>query len=155
MASRVRLLGAFVLPVALAVSACDSIGLTGRATDEWTRSYPLADGGQLQISNTNGIVEIEGGGGSTVEVRAERVAHAVTDSAAREQLSHFVIKEDATPNRISIESPRTNGFLNGVEFEVHYHVRAPKNTTVYAHTTNGRIFMHGLTGTTTAGTTNG
>src|SRR5947208_9919822 len=112
MASRVRPSRWFVLSVVLAASGCDSIGLPGRATDEWTRSYRLADGGQLQISNTNGIVEIEGSGGSTVDVRAERVARAVSDSAAREQLLHFVIKEDVTPARISIESPRTNGFLN-------------------------------------------
>jgi len=156
MTSRVRTIGAFVLPLALALAACDGpFNLPGRAADEWTRSYPLADGGQLQISNTNGIVEIEGVTGSMVDVRAERVAHATTDSAARELLSRIVIKEDVTPTRISIESERTSGFLMGVGYEVHYHVRAPKNTVVRATTTNGRIVLTSLSGKTTAATTNG
>jgi len=154
MTSRVRIVGAFVLPVALA--ACDLSGqLAGRATDEWTRSYPLGEGGQLQISNTNGLVEIEGVPGSTVEVRAERVAHAPTDSAARELLSRIMITEDVTPARIAIESGRANSFLMGAGYEVHYHVKAPKNTVVRATTTNGRIVLTALSGRTTATTTNG
>jgi DUF4097 and DUF4098 domain-containing protein YvlB len=156
MTSRVCAVGVFVLPVALAIAACDAtFELAGRATDEWTRSYPLADGGQLQISNTNGIVEIEGVTGSTVDVRAERVAHATTDSAARELLSRIVIKEDVTPTRISLESERISSFLTGVGYEVHYHVRAPKNTVVRATTTNGRILLHVLSGKIAAATTNG
>jgi hypothetical protein len=156
MALRVLATGVFVWPLALGLAACDgSFDLAGKATDEWTRSYPLADGGQLQISNTNGIVEIEGVTGSTVDVRAERVAHATTDSAARDLLSHIVIKEDVTPGRIAFESGRTSSFLTGVGYEVHYHVRVPKNTVVRATTTNGRIFLHALSGTTAAATTNG
>lgn len=155
MTSRVLAVGVFALPVALALAACDgAFDLAGRATDEWTRSYPLSDGGQLQISNTNGIVEIEGVSGSTVDVRAERVAHAPTDSAARDLLSHLTIREDVTPARVALASGRT-GFFSGVGYEVHYHVRVPKNTVVRATTTNGRIFLHALSGTTAAATTNG
>jgi len=156
MTSRVRAIGVFMVPLALALAACDGpFDLAGRATDEWTRSYPLADGGQLQISNTNGIVEIEGITGSTVDVRAERVAHATTDSAARDLLSRIVIKEDVTPGRISLDSERVGTFLSGVGYEVHYHVRVPKNAVVRASTTNGRILLHALSGNTAAATTNG
>jgi Putative adhesin len=157
MTSCVRAGGMFILPLALALAACDGpFDFPGRAADEWTRSYSLADGGQLQISNTNGLVEVEGVTGSTVEVRAERVAHATTDSAARGLLSHIVIKEDVTPTRISIESERTgSSFLMSLGYEVHYHVRAPKNAVVRATTTNGRILLTALSGATTAATTNG
>jgi hypothetical protein len=156
MTSRVWRIRVFVSPLALARGACNGrFDLPGRATDEWARSYPLADGGQLQISNTNGIVEIEGVTGSTVDVRAERVAHAATDSAARELLSQVAIKEDVTPGRISLESPRNSGDFTGVAYEVHYHVRAPKNAVVRATTTNGRIILTALSGTTAAMTTNG
>jgi hypothetical protein len=156
MTSRVSATRVFVASFALALAACDGpFDLPGRAVDEWTRSYPLVDGGQLQISNTNGTVEIEGVTGSMVEVRAERVARATTDSAARDLLSRFVIKEDVTPTRVSLESEQTGGFLTGVGYEVNYHVRAPKNAVVRATTTNGRIFLHALSGKTTATTTNG
>jgi len=72
--------------------------------------------------------------GSTVDVRAERVARAATDSAARDVLSRVVTKEDITPASISIQSERP-AFGMGVGYEVHYHVRAPKNTVVRATTT--------------------
>ena len=156
MTLRALVIGVFVSPLALGLAACDGpFNLAGRATDEWTRSYPLSNGGQLQISNTNGIVEIEGVSGSTVDVRAERVARATTDSEARDLLSRLTIKEDVTPARIALESERTGGFLSGVGYEVHYHVRVPKNTVVRATTTNGRILLHALAGTTAAATTNG
>src|SRR6476660_504205 len=108
MNSRVTAIVVVLVPLALTRAAFNgAFNLAGRATDEWTRSYPLSNGGQLQISNTNGIVEIEGVTGSTVDVRAERVAHATTDSAARDLLSQLVIKEDVTPTRIALESERT------------------------------------------------
>ena len=156
MTSRVCAIGVFVSSLALVLPACDGrFDLPGRAVDEWTRSYPLADGGQLQISNTNGIVEIEGVSGSTVDVRAERVAHATTDSAARDLLSKIVIKEDVTPTRISLESERTGSSLMGVGYEVHYHVRVPKKTVLRATTTNGLILLTALSGKTAVATTNG
>ena len=38
-------------PLALVISACDvRLGnLAGRATDEWTHTYPLTAGGQVRI----------------------------------------------------------------------------------------------------------
>src|SRR5262245_60175601 len=72
---------------------------TGRATDEWTRSYPLSAGGEIHIGNTNGRIEVEAVEGSTVEVRAERIAKAATDDGARELLPRITIKEDVKPDR--------------------------------------------------------
>jgi hypothetical protein len=156
MTSRVRAIAVLILPAAAALAACNgSFGLPGRATDDWTRSYPLADGGQLQISNTNGTVEIEGVSGSTVDVLAERVAHATSDSAARELLSRIVVREDVTPTRIAINTERTDSSFMRAGYEVHYHVRVPKNAAVRVTTTNGRIILAGLAGKTTASTTNG
>ena len=58
--SALRLRAVLALPVALLLAGCDmSLGhLTGRAQDEWTRSYPLAAGGEVRIGNTNGRVDI-------------------------------------------------------------------------------------------------
>ena len=155
MTPRVRAIGLFVLPLAALVCACGgSFDLAGRAVDEWTRSYPLADDGQLSIANIHGIGEIEGVSGSTVDVRAERVAHAVTDAAARDLLSRVGIKEDVTPARVSLESERVSVF-RGAGYEVSYHVRAPKNAIVRVATTNGRVLLTALSGTATALTTNG
>ena len=75
-----RRLVVLVLPLAVALAGCDvSLGkLTARATDEWTHTYPLTAGGEVRIVNTNGKVDVEGVEGSTVEVRAERIARGAT-----------------------------------------------------------------------------
>jgi hypothetical protein len=152
-----RIVGALVLPLAILVAGCDlSLGhLAARATDEWTRTYPLSPGGEVRIVNTNGKVEIEGVDGSTVEVRAERIARGATDAAARELLPRIVIKEDVKPDRVSLETERMSGIMFGAAFEVRYHVRAPRNAVVNVTNTNGQVALTSLNGKVVAHTTNG
>jgi DUF4097 and DUF4098 domain-containing protein YvlB len=152
-----RRLGALLLPLALVLAGCDmSFGhLTARATDEWTRTYPLTSGGEVRIVNTNGKIDIEGVDGATLEVKAERIARGATDAAARELLPRIVIKEDVKPDRVSLETERMSGILIGVSFEVRYHVRAPKNAVVNVTNTNGQVALTALGGNVTAHTTNG
>jgi hypothetical protein len=146
-----------VLPLAVLVAGCDlSLGhLAARATDEWTRTYPLSSGGEVRIVNTNGRIEIEGVDGSTVEVRAERIARGATEEAARELLPRIVIKEESTPDRVSLETERMSGIMIGAAFEVRYHVRAPKNAVVNVTNTNGQVSLTSLSGKVNAHTTNG
>jgi Toastrack DUF4097 len=149
--------GLFLLPMIVALAGCDvHLGdLSARATDEWTRSYPLAAGGEVRIVNTNGKIDVEGVDGSTVEVRAERIARGSTDAAARELLPRIVIKEDATPERVSLETERISGIMIGAAYEVRYHVRAPKNAAINVTNTNGQVVLTGLAGKVNAHTTNG
>jgi hypothetical protein len=145
------------LPLALLLGACDmSLGnLTGRATDEWTRSYPLSAGGEVRIGNGNGSIEVEAVEGSTVEVRAERIAKAATDTGAQELLPRITIKEDVKPDRVSIETERMSGIMLGANFEVRYHVRAPKSAAIDLTNTNGAVLVTGSSGRVAATTTNG
>jgi len=92
-----------LLPALVALTGCVPIhDLSGRATDEWTHTYPLNAGGEVRIANTNGRIDIEGTGGSTVEVRAERIARGATDSAALDLLPRITITEDVSPDRVSL-----------------------------------------------------
>lgn len=143
--------------LSLALAACNaSIGtLTGRATDEWTRSYPLDATGEVQITNTNGRIEIEGGEGSMVEVRAERTARAGTDALARELLPRIEIAEAVTPAKIQIETKRLSGVIIGARVEVKYHVRVPKSALVRVRTTNGELAVESLSGRLVANAVNG
>jgi len=152
-----RRIGVLFLPLGLLLAGCDlSLGhLTARATDEWSRSYPLEAGGEIRIVNTNGKIEIEGTEGSTVEVKAEKIARGATDAAARELLPRIVIKEDIKPDRVSLETERMSGIMIGAAFEVRYHVRAPKNAVVNITNTNGQVALAALTGKVKAQTTNG
>ena len=134
---------ALLLPLTVALAGCDmSLGhLTGRATDEWTHHYSLSPGGEIRIVNTNGRIEVEGVDGADLEVRAERIARAATDAGARELLPRISIKEDVSPDRVSIETERMSGLMIGAAFEVRYHVRAPKNAIVNVTNTNGLIAL--------------
>ena len=145
------------LTFALVVAGCDmSLGhLAGRATDEWTHHYPLAAGGEVRVVNTNGRIEVEPGEDGQVEIRAERIARAATDAGARELLPRIAIKEDVTPDRVSIETVRMSGIMIGAAFEVRYHVRAPRNAAIDMTNTNGQIALNGLAGRIAARTTNG
>jgi hypothetical protein len=141
----------------VASSACDLsfAGLTGRATDEWTHTYELAPRGEVRIANVNGTIEVEGIEGSTIEVRAERIARAATDQSARDLLSHIVIHEDVRPDRVALETERLSGILLGASIEVRYHVRAPKSARVDVRNTNGKITVSDVNGNVVAHTTNG
>jgi hypothetical protein len=153
-----RRVAVLFLPLAVTLSGCDMAfhgHLTARATDEWTRSYPLTAGGEVRIVNTNGKIDVEGVDGSTVEVRAERIARGATDVAARELLPRIVIKEDVKSDRVSLETERMSGIMIGAAFEVRYHVRAPKNAVINVTNTNGQVALTALDGRVRAHTTNG
>ncbi len=156
---------AFALCV-IAGAACQAPGgarQTARASDEWVRSYSLDAGGELQLTNTNGAIDIESaavpgsgpGSPGSVDVRAERVAHATTDAAARDLLTHVNIRDESLPGKVTIQTERIGGVLIGVSFEVIYHVRVPVMTTVRALTVNGPITVTGRTSRLVVSTVNG
>src|ERR1700730_17104563 len=148
---------ACVLRIVVMLAGCEmSVGsLAGRATDEWTRTYPLATGGELEIVNTNGKIEVEGTDGSTVEIRAERIARAATDSGASELLPRIVIRETVKPDHVSIMTERMSGLMIGANFEVRYHVRAPRNAVIRLTNTNGLVSATATSGKLIARTTTG
>jgi hypothetical protein len=148
---------ALVIVSIVALSGCQMAlgGLNARASDEWTRTYPLAANGELQVFNTNGKLEVDGVGGTMVDVRAERIVRAATETAARELLPRIEIHEDVRPDRVAIETRRPSGILIGVSFEVQYHVRVPKTALVRLRTVNGELVVTALGGRLVAATTNG
>ena len=148
---------ALLLACATASASCKAaIGeLTARASDEWTRTYPLGAEGEVQVVNANGIVDVEGVEGSMVEVRAQRIARGATEAVARELLPRIGIKEDVGAGRISIETERIAGLLIGASFTVDYRVRAPVSARIRAKTVNGPISVRAIAGRVVLNTTNG
>ena len=152
-----KYLYAFLLPLALVLGGCDMgmAHLAGRATEEWTHTYPISAGGEVRIVNTNGKIEVEPTDGTEVVIRAEKIAKAATDTGARELLPRIEIKEEVSPERVFIQTGKIDGFMIGAGFEVRYHVRAPRSAFVNVSNTNGQIALTGLSGKVTARTTNG
>lgn len=140
---------------AMAVAGCGLPGsLSGRASDEWTRSYPLTRDGEVAVTNTNGSIDVDTASGDRVGVEAERIAHASTDASARDLLARITITESIAPDRVSLETPSL-GFLIAAGFEVRYHVHAPKSAAINVRNTNGRISLAGFSRRVEARTTNG
>ena len=152
-----RLLTAVVLTAsATAFAACGPMGpYTGEAHDTWTRTYDINKTGEVSLTNVNGRVEVEGVDGSKVEVQADRIVRATTDQLARELLPKINIIDRSTPDLVQLETGRVAGILIGANFEVRYHVKAPKTTVVRVTTVNGGVQVESLSGRTLVRTTNG
>lgn len=148
----------------IAGAACDisvndgglSFGVaSGKATDEWRRTYSIDPGGRLEIENVNGVVEASPADGGDVEVRAERIVKASTDEAARELLESIELREEVSPTRVRIVTTVPRRRFGRSSHEVRYHVRVPKGLAVQFETVNGGVRLQNLEGQVTASTTNG
>lgn len=128
--------------------------LDARAADEWTRSYDLAPGGEVQVVGAVGSVDIQGGG-ARVEVRAERVARASNDATARDVLPRIRIREDITPDKIVLQTEGLGGIVIGVEVEVNYHITVPPKTRLRVRTANGPVTIVNVDGQVIASSANG
>ena len=146
------------LVLVLALVGCHGPGrdqLTGRASDEWVRSYPLTDGGEVQITNGNGAVDVQATDGDTVDVRAERIATASSDAAAAEILPRMNIQEEITVGKVALRTEPLGGIVIGVTTEVRYHVRAPKHALVRVRAVNGALTVKGFDGRVILNSVNG
>jgi hypothetical protein len=147
-----------VLLALIAAAGChvpkSADGMSGRAADEWTRTYTLAEGGEVSIVSPVGGVEIEAADGNTVEVRAERIARAMNDAAAAEILPRISIKEEIGPDRVSLRTESLGGIVIGVTIQVNYRVRAPRSATVRVRTSNNDLKATGFSGRVILNTVN-
>jgi hypothetical protein len=158
-----RLFPALLL-VALAAAACDiSVGengfsldlASGKAQEEWTRTYAISSGGQLEIVNMNGVISATPAAGDQIEVRAERIAKASTDEAARALLKNIEIAETASADRVRLETKAPRESLRRAGHEVRYYVKVPKGITINFETINGGVKLENLENQIVASTTNG
>jgi DUF4097 and DUF4098 domain-containing protein YvlB len=142
----------------VALTGCDLVmtDLSAQSTEQWTKTYTLAPGGRVDVSNVNGRIEVEPADGTLVEVRAEKVGKGATDEAAKQALGRIDIVEHMSENEVRLETKvsGTGGFhLGGTE--VRYFLKVPAGTQVRVGTTNGAIKLDRLKGDITAETTNG
>lgn len=125
----------------------------GRASDTWTRTYDVAPGGRLEVINTNGEILAEASPGGAVEIRVERTARATSEDAARDLLDKTQMREEASRDRVRVEtiSPRLR--MGGVSAK--FVVRVPPGVHVDLRTVNGGVRLDNVGGEVRATTTNG
>jgi hypothetical protein len=153
-----------VVGAAVVLSACDIAVngergfhfdiASGRAQDEWTRTYTVHSGGRFELINVNGRVTAEASDGTAIEVRAERTAKAGSDDSARELLAKIEMREEVGESRVRVEvrAPRLSG-MSG--HEIKWTLRIPRGMAVDLRTVNGGVTLTGLEGEIRARSTNG
>ena len=157
--SAVRPLNACVPVLLLLLTAgCQMVHngpLEAKASDEWVRSYDLDAGGEFQIVGAAGTVDIQGRVGDRVEVRAERVARAASESTATELVPRIKIREDLSPQKIVLQTEGLGGIVLGVEVAVNYHVMLPAASRIRVRTTDGALTIDNISGQVVASSVNG
>lgn len=163
-----RLIAPAALLLALTAAACDvKVGeggfsiepAQGKANDEWKRSYTLAAGGKLEISNSFGNIEVFAAKGPQVEVTAARELRMRTPEEAQAALKDIQMIESVSADSVRIETPTQessrreqsrSGFLT-----VNYRVGVPAALQVTLKTENGQISVEKVDSGISATTTNG
>lgn len=155
-ASLVRLLVPGVLALSVVtLGACNlQLSTDVEAKDTWTRTYPLSAGGTLALANTNGKIVVTGGETDSVTITAERIVRAGTEEAAKQQLAAFDMKEEISPDRVSIDSS-SRGITLNVSRSVNYTVTLPRTASVMLNTTNSDIQATNIGGHFAAESANG
>ncbi len=129
--------------------------LKGQASDEWTRSYTLQAGGEFQVVGAIGRIEVQGGTGPSIEVKAERIGRAATDAGARPIPARIRITEEVAPDKVVLRNEGLGGVVIGIETEVNFRVTVPKATRLRLRTAGGDITVSNVEGTVVASTNEG
>lgn len=153
---RQRLAALAVIVFAWPLAGCElaTASFRAEARDDWSRSFAVGPGGRFELENTNGTIEVEPAGGAALEVRAERIAKAGSEEAARELLKQVEIVVNESADRVHLETKYPRGLRTGGT-EVKYWVKVPASVAVKLDNTNGRITLRSLAGPVEASTTNG
>jgi len=104
------------------------------------KTYPLSAGGNFQLDNINGSVQVEGWDRNEVEVSA--VKSAADDPG---DLDRVQIDVESNPGQIAVHTLYPSSTGNGVTVE--YHVHVPFRVLLAAvKTVNGSVLVHGVQG---------
>lgn len=155
---RHTVLWAPLLALAVAGSAACELAFTNlkaEAREEWSKTYELKADGRVEIGNTNGTISVEPSDDGKLHVRAERIAKAATEEAAKEALKRVEIVESVGSDRVRLETRTPSGGLFSGHASVNYAVRVPAGAAVKVENTNGHVSLRGLKGRVEAETTNG
>ena len=167
MTMRLLLRPAFVV-AALCLAGCDvhvgdnggvSLDIShGKATDQWSRSYTIAPGGQLEIINVSGAIDVAPASGSTIEVHATREARAGSDEAAQTLLKTQpkIVEQVASDRvRVEVDNPSSEGGFSSSRTSVQFRVEVPPGLKATFRTRNGQVRLDNVDGRFEAQTTNG
>jgi hypothetical protein len=131
---------------------------SGKASDEWKRSYTLPRDGRLEIVNVNGVIEVYPASGAHVEVLARREVRTGTDEEAKARLAKAEMVEEVGPDHVKIEmkaNDQGGSFGPHGRVQIAYRVNVPAGLKTSFRTENGAVRLENITGQITVASTNG
>ena len=149
------------ISVMASLAACDvtikdgdikNVSMHAKVTQEWSRHYSLAEGGRVEIVNSNGPIEVAVGPAGAVDVAAVLEAGAMTEARAKEILNEIKIEESAAPDHVRVAAARTRG-RGGLE--ITFKVTVPADARLEMTGSNGTLKAEGLRGHVKAMIVNG
>jgi DUF4097 and DUF4098 domain-containing protein YvlB len=126
---------AVLLSAALLVCCLPSFATTDQVFD---KIYPLSSGGNFQLDNVNGSIQVDGWDKDEVEVSA--VKSAETDSSDLDQVQ---IDVESVPGQVAVHTLYPNA---GSAVVVEYHVHVPYRVLAAVKTVNGSVLVNGVQG---------
>ncbi|HTZ73868.1 MAG TPA: DUF4097 family beta strand repeat-containing protein [Candidatus Aquilonibacter sp.] len=128
-----------IIPLAVALLFI-SLPSFGNADQLFDKVYPLPAGGNFQLDNINGSVQVDGWDRDEVEVSAVKTSQ---NSAA--DLDQVQIDVQSLPGQIAVRTLYPTSAGNGVTVE--YHVHVPQRVLLEAiKTVNGSVSVRGVRG---------
>jgi Toastrack DUF4097 len=146
------------------LSACDvtikdgdikNVSVQARASQEWSRHYPLAPGGVVEILNGNGSIEVVAGAPGVVDIAAVLEARAMSETRAKEILSSAKVEESAAADHIRVATVFTFRGRGSGGLESSYKVAIPADARLEMTGNNGTLKAEGLRGHVKAMVVNG
>ena len=136
--------------IVASLAACDvtikdgdikNVSVHAGATEEWTRHYPLAKGGTVEIVNGDGPIEAVVGPAGMVDVAAVIEASAMTEARAKELVHEMRLEESITPDRVRVATARREG-RSGVDVSIK--VTLPADARLEMTGNNGKLKADGF-----------
>jgi hypothetical protein len=131
---------------------------SGKASDEWQRTYSLPKGGRREIINVTGKIEVSPATGPQVEVWAHREVRTRSEEEAKARLAKAQMLEDVGPDHVRIEAkPNDQGVSFGPHgrITIEYRVKVPAGLVTSFRTENGPMRVENIEGRITLASTNG
>jgi hypothetical protein len=136
-----------------------SVGVTaGKAVDEWSRSYTLAQARQIEIVSDAGPIDVTGTDGAAIEVRIDREAHAENDSAARAALKAVEIIETVSDLRVMVETrapDRGGRRMRRPQVTVRHRIQVPRGMTASFRSQSAAVTVENVHATLSLTANNG
>ncbi|RMG68326.1 MAG: hypothetical protein D6715_02535 [Calditrichaeota bacterium] len=139
-------------------------GSTATLKQTEVRRLSWAPGQTVKVYNVNGSIQVNGWDSTMVKVIAHKTIRAESGRAAEQIADSLKIQLSKKPEWLEIRLPgvknRKSGFLswllgNDNSASVKLEVYLPRETSVYASTSNGRIELHQVRGRHRLKTSNG